>query len=317
MITNNIDKAIEVLNLDKVIGLPTETVYGLAGNAFSEVAVQKIFQLKKRPLFNPLIVHIKSIEQLNEVATNIPVAAIQLADAFWPGPLTLVLEKQSKVPALVTGNKETVAVRIPHHPVALELLHKLSFPLAAPSANPFGSISPTTAEHVFSYFKESLEVILDGGDCERGIESTIIGFENNQPVLYRHGSIALEEIEEVIGEVYVYDSNSKKIMAPGMLKKHYAPKTTTILTDNIENSIQHYANRKVGLLLFRTPLSNQENRVVEVLSETGNLKEAARNLYAALHRLDDLKLDIIIAEKLPQEGLGKSINDRLQRAVEK
>lgn len=317
MITTNIEKAIEVLNNNKVIGMPTETVYGLAGNAFSEIAVQQIFQLKKRPLFNPLIVHIKSIDQLNNVAKNIPHAAIQLANAFWPGPLTLVLEKQPKIPALVTANKETVAVRIPHHPVALELLNKLSFPLAAPSANPFGSISPTTAVHVFNYFKEELEVILDGGECERGIESTIIGFENNCPVLYRHGSIALEEIEAVIGKVNVYDSTSKKIMAPGMLKKHYAPATTTILTDNIEHSIQHYSDRKVGLLLFKPPLNNQENRVVEVLSVTGNLKEAAKNLYAALHRLDRLKLDIIIVEKMPQVSLGKSINDRLQRAVEK
>lgn len=317
MITSNIEKAIEVLNNNKVIALPTETVYGLAGNAFSDIAVQQIFDLKKRPFFNPLIVHVQSIEQLHEVAKNIPPIAIQLAEIFWPGPLTLVLQKQAQIPAIVTGGKETVAVRMPNHAVALELLSQLNYPLAAPSANPFGSISPTTAKHVFDYFKDTIEVILDGGECERGIESTIIGFENGLPILYRHGSIALEEIEQVIGKVATLNTSAKEVKAPGMLARHYAPETKTILTDNIQDSLHQFSGKKIGLLLFKETFIYNGIGLVEVLSKTGNLKEAAKNLYAAMHRLDHALLDVIIAEQLPQEGLGKSINDRLQRAVKK
>jgi L-threonylcarbamoyladenylate synthase len=185
--TTNIATAAQALIKDEIIAIPTETVYGLAGNAYSENALKKIFELKKRPFYNPLIVHIKSTQFLDMVATDIPDMARKLAEEFWPGSLTLVLKKQSHIPDIVTAGKETVAVRVPNHPVALALLEKLEFPLAAPSANPFGSISPTTAMHVSNYFKENLEIILDGGACQNGIESTIIGFENNQPILYRHG----------------------------------------------------------------------------------------------------------------------------------
>ena len=173
MISKDINEAIEELQSDNIIGLPTETVYGLAGNAYSEKAIEKIFALKQRPLYNPLIVHIKSANFLSEVAAEIPEKAQILADAFWPGPMTLVLKKKSHIPGIVTAGKDTVAVRVPSHPIALDLLGQLDFPLAAPSANPFGSISPTCASHVFNYFGDRLKIILDGGDCQRGIESTI------------------------------------------------------------------------------------------------------------------------------------------------
>jgi len=194
MITTDLAAAVEALTAHQIIAIPTETVYGLAGNAFSEEAIAKIFKLKKRPLYNPLIVHIKSVDFLTKVAQEIPEVALVLAKAFWPGPLTLVLKKRSIIPDIVTAGKDTVAIRVPNHPMTSQLLNELDFPLAAPSANPFGSISPTTAHHVSHYFSEELDVILDGGTCERGIESTIIGFENDLPIVYRLGVITLKII---------------------------------------------------------------------------------------------------------------------------
>ena len=177
MITTSLDIAKQKLNDDEIIGIPTETVYGLAGNAYSEIAIKKIFSLKKRPFYNPLIVHIKSAACLSDVASDIPEMAKKMAKEFWPGPLTLILKKQPIISNLITAGKETVAVRVPDHPLTLNLLAQLNFPLAAPSANPFGSISPTSAEHVSNYFKDDLSVVLDGGTCKKGLESTIIGFE--------------------------------------------------------------------------------------------------------------------------------------------
>ena len=318
MITKDISKATEQLRLGEIIAIPTETVYGLAGNAYSERAVEKIFALKKRPLYNPLIVHIKSAGFLPHVARDIPEIAHKLAEAFWPGPLTLVLKKQPRIPDLVTAGKDTVAVRVPGHSLTLALLEQLDFPLAAPSANPFGSISPTYANHVSEYFGERLKVILDGGECQKGIESTIIGFENGQPVLYRLGSLSVEEIEEKIGPVLSRThSEDNRPQAPGMLSRHYAPSTDTYLSDNVEMTIRANPNSKIGLLLFKDqnaliPLERQE-----ILSSSGDLKEAAKNLYAAMHRLDKLDLDMIIAERLPDSGLGKTINDKLLRATKK
>jgi L-threonylcarbamoyladenylate synthase len=317
LITTNLSKAKRALTKDGIIAIPTETVYGLAGNAYSENALKKIFALKKRPLYNPLIVHIKSAAFLNDVAMDIPEIAMQLAKSFWPGSLTLVLKKQTHIPDLATAGKETVAVRVPNHPLTLRLLENLEFPLAAPSANPFGSISPTTAAHVFTYFKDELPIILDGGACEKGVESTIIGFENNQPILYRYGSVSVEDIEAVAGKLMIAVNNDSTPTAPGMLSRHYAPKTVTYLSDNVKHTIQSFSDRKIGLLLFKDAMPHENIFHQEILSKTGSLDEAAKNLYAAMHRLDNSNLDVIIAEKLPNKGLGKTINDRLQRAVKK
>lgn len=317
MITINIDKACEALKSDEIIALPTETVYGLAGNAYSESALKKIFKLKNRPFYNPLILHIKSLNYLKEVAVNIPEIAIKLAEEFWPGPLTLVLKKQEHISDLITAGKNTVAVRVPSHPLTLALLDKLDFPLAAPSANPFGSISPTNAEHVFNYFGEALNVILDGGVCEKGLESTIIGFENNHPILYRHGSISIEEIEKIIGKLSITTNKDKSPNAPGMLSRHYAPKTDTYLTNNIPGLLKCFEGRKIGLLLFKNRIENKNIVHQEILSKSGDFTEAAKNLYAAMHRLDQYKLDVILAERLPDKGLGKTINDKLERATKK
>jgi L-threonylcarbamoyladenylate synthase len=318
MPSNAIQAAVAALQNNEIVAMPTETVYGLAGNAYSEVAVQKIFALKNRPHYNPLIVHIKSAHFLQQVAKNIPVVAIQLADAFWPGPLTLVLEKQDHIPDLVTGGKNTVGVRVPGHPIALELLEALNFPLAAPSANPFGSISPTTAKHVADYFTGRLDIILDGGSCDKGIESTIVGFENGEPILYRQGSTKTEDIEKITGVLKMrVHANNESVVAPGMLSKHYAPSTTTILTDDITSDIQKYSGKRIGVLQLSPTTLPSFVIAVETLSQTGNLEEAAKNLYAAMHRLDHQNLDLIIAQKMPAVGMGLAINDKLERAATK
>lgn len=310
-------EAIYTLQRNHLVAIPTETVYGLAGNGFHEGAVQKIFEWKKRPLFNPLILHIKNEEYLNEVAQDIPEVAHELAKCFWPGPLTLILKKRSHVPDIVTAGQSTVAVRIPHHETTLSLLNLLDFPLAAPSANPFGSISPTAAAHVEHYFGEQGLGILDGGVCDQGLESTIIGFNHDKPVLYRYGSLALEEIEKITGPLHIHHRNDSSPLAPGMLSRHYAPNTTTYLSDHVPELIQSFAGLKIGLLLFSKPFTTFPVHHQEILSPSGQLNEAARNLYAAMHRLDLSESDVIIAERLPNTGLGITINDKLERATKK
>lgn len=315
IISTDLSKAIELLNNEELVAIPTETVYGLAGNIFSEKAVKAIFETKERPFFNPLIVHIPNIEYLETIVEAIPEKAKLLAEAFWPGPITLVLKKKSIIPDLITGGKDTVAVRIPNHPTTLELLNQLEFPLAAPSANPFNRISPTKAEHVENYFKDKIQMVLDGGSCKSGIESTIIGFENGEPIIYRLGSTSVEAIEDVVGTIEVKNKKEVAPEAPGMLERHYAPKTKTILTTNIAEAVETYKDLKIGLLTYNDILNDDVIAYKIVLSEGKNLEEAASKLYDALHQLDQQQLDIIIAEQLPDYGLGKSINDRLQRAT--
>lgn len=312
------EQAIIELKKDGLVAMPTETVYGLAGNAFSENAVKKIFALKRRPFYNPLIVHIKSVQYLENIARDIPDSAYELANTFWPGPLTLILKKGNLVTQSVTSGLDTVAVRIPNHPMALELLEKIDFPLAAPSANPFGSISPTKYEHVSSYFKDKLNVILDGGECESGIESTIIGFdENEDPILYRYGSVALEEIEEVIGRSKILTQTTLLPKAPGMLSRHYAPATECFLTEDVSRMMELFNGKRIGVLLFQERMTDYPLVHQEILSQEGNLKEAAKKLYAAMHRLDKKNLDVIIFQQLPEIGMGITINDKLRRATKK
>ncbi|MCC7466091.1 MAG: threonylcarbamoyl-AMP synthase [Saprospiraceae bacterium] len=313
-ITTDIAEAVECLNREEVIGLPTETVYGLAGNIFSEKAIRNIFSIKQRPLFNPLIVHIGKAEAVEQIAQNIPLPAYQLIAAFWPGPLTLVLERRAGIPDLVTGGKDTVAVRMPNHPMALALLEALNYPLAAPSANPFGSISPTNARHVADYFPEQLELVLDGGPCERGVESTIVGFPDGVPTLYRHGSIPAEEIEAELGQLAYLTRKEHAPDAPGMLSRHYAPATRIVMSTEVAQTVAENTGKRIGLMLFSKPLQEANVAHQEILSPKEDLKEAAMHLYAAMHRLDQMGLDLIIAERFPDAGLGRTINDRLERA---
>jgi L-threonylcarbamoyladenylate synthase len=321
MLNKDIAKAKEILLNNGLVAMPTETVYGLAGNAYSDEAIKKIFELKKRPFYNPLIVHLKSASSMYDVALDIPENAMILANEFWPGPLTLLLNKQDHISDLITAGKNTVAVRVPNHPIALALLNQLDFPLVAPSANPFGSISPTNAEHVLKYFGQKIDLILDGSECDKGVESTIIGFENNKPILYRHGSISIEEIEKITGKLSITTNNDTSPNSPGMLSRHYAPKTDTYLTNDVSELLKSYNGIKIGLLLFKNSFHNYNNAFTiihqEILSKSGDYSEAARNLYSAMHRLDQNKLDIIIAEKFPDIGLGKTINDKLERATKK
>lgn len=314
MISKDIYQAAHLLYQEEIVAIPTETVYGLAANIYSEKAIRKIFELKNRPLTNPLIVHIGSKNQLEELTDNIPELAEKLMGKFWPGSLTLVLNKKEKVPDFVTGGKETVAIRMPNHKKTLQLLNLLPFPLAAPSANPFGCISPSSASHVANYFDRRIPFIIDGGICENGLESTIIGFENDTPVLYRLGSITIEEIENEIGPIKIKKGGDNETTAPGMMNKHYAPETLTVVTSNISEAIYLHKGKRIGLLVFNQKNTDPDIIHQEVLSPKGDLKEAGANLYTSLHRLDAMNLEVIISEKFPEEQWGKTINDRLKRA---
>ncbi|WP_319799858.1 L-threonylcarbamoyladenylate synthase [Flavobacterium sp. N1994] len=315
MISTDLYQAAQLLYHNQNVAIPTETVYGLAGNIYSEKAISNIFALKNRPLVNPLIVHIGSRDQVEDLTIDVSELAQKLMDKFWPGSLTLVLKKKETVPTIITGGKDTVAIRMPNHPLTLKLLQLLPFPLAAPSANPFGCISPTSASHVDHYFQEKLPMVLDGGSCQNGLESTIIGFENHQPILYRLGAIALEDIENEIGPIAIKNFEEQHPNAPGMMARHYAPNTKTIMTSNVKEVLHLHQGKRIGLLLFDTKITDEKIVHQEILSEQGNLKEAAANLYAALHRLDALPLDVILVERFPDNQLGRAINDRLKRAA--
>ena len=312
-IGKEIGKAKNLLTAGELVAIPTETVYGLAANALDGMAVAKIFTVKARPRFDPLIVHVHSVEQARDYAKAFPEKARILATAFWPGPLTLLLKKKDLIPDIVTSGLDTVGIRCPAHPLALELLRQLPFPLAAPSANPFGYISPTTAHHVNAQLGELIPYILDGGPCPVGVESTIVGFENDTPVIYRQGGIAQEAIEDVVGHLVKKISPTAKPLAPGQLDSHYAPIKPLFLGDIalMQKQPQHSNH---GILRFKGAAS-ANNEII--LSKTGNLEEAARNLFAALRQLDDMNVRTILAEEVPDEGLGKAINDRLRRAATK
>ncbi len=335
-IGTNIETAKTLLGAGQLVAIPTETVYGLAANALNIDAVLRIFEAKNRPQFDPLIVHSDSIEKIKDFVTDLPTKAQQLAQAFWPGPLTLLLPKKPIIPDLVTSGLDSVAVRIPNHTLTLKLLSELPFPLAAPSANPFGYISPTTAQHVENQLGSKLEYILNGGECAVGIESTIVGFENDQAIIYRLGGISVEAIEAVIGKVSVQPHSSSNPKAPGMLKSHYSPRKSLVLglgswVGNsglicMSNQINSKSNfeltthdsrptTKIGYLAFQqaSPLFPIEHQ--RILSPSGDFVEAAKNLFAYLRQLDELDIEKIYAELLPEENLGRAINDRIRRAA--
>lgn len=312
-----LSKAIRLLNEDNLVAIPTETVYGLAANAFSEKAIAKIYETKNRPATNPLIVHIASLKELDKLGKNIPDVAYELANAFWPGPLTLVVEKTDLVPLLATAGKSTVGVRMPNHSLTLDLLGRLNFPLVAPSANRSNHISPTSPDHVKKSLGDKAPYVLDGGNCQRGIESTIVGFELGKPVVYRLGALSKESIEEVLGYSIrmVEVKDDKQVLSPGMSKKHYSPQTPFVFTESIHEELQNCHGKKVGVMSVKEIKGLAPNVIQKVLSSTGDLEMAASQLYAVMHELDGLGLDLIIAEKMPEEGLGKAINDRLTRAA--
>ena len=308
---DNIDRAAALLRSGAVVAFPTETVYGLGADAFDARAVARIFEIKARPTFDPLIVHVVSEAMLARVADAVPARARTLIEYFWPGPLTLVLRKRAEIPALVSAGLETVAVRMPAHPVARALIECAETPLAAPSANPFGYLSPTRAEHVAEMLGERVDCILDGGATEHGVESTIVMLEP-EPTLLRPGAIAVEAIEAVIGPLVREISDEARPLAPGRLEQHYAPHTRVRIVDDAA-LVPSSERAGAALLAFhRAPEGYGE---VRVLSERGDLREAAAHLFEYLHELDRSGVARIDAERVPSEGIGLAINDRIERAA--
>jgi len=313
-IGSDIDAAKRFLDNHEIVAIPTETVYGLAANAFKIEAIEKIFIAKKRPFNNPLIVHIGDLETLRELVKDIPLKAQMLIDHFFPGPLTILLPKKDIIPDIVTAGLSHIAVRMPSHPLARKLLQKLNYPLAAPSANVFGSISPINPTHVLKQLGGKIPYILDGGDCELGIESTIIGFEGTTPVIYRSGSIAKDRLENIIGPVTVHKSKTTVLVAPGMLNHHYSPATPLYLTDDIAETMSRYSQAEVGLITFSEYSKVLPIKQQIVLSFSANIDEAAHHLYAAMYTMDESKYKVIMVQRMPDRGVGQAINDRLHRA---
>ena len=312
----SIRQAGRIIKTGGLVAFPTETVYGLGCDAMNANAAAKVFEVKQRPQFDPLIVHIADLKQLEMVIESLPAVGQRLIDTFWPGPLTLVLPKQPAIPDLITAGLSTVAVRMPNHPVAQTLIREAGTPIAAPSANPFGYVSPTTAQHVADGLGNKVDLILDGGPCLVGVESTIVSLAGPQPELLRPGSITIEQLSSIIGSIRRSSSVNHKPIAPGQLSRHYATRTPlTILASAGARPILKDGAR-AGLLIH-SHQKDADNRfaAVEVLSPTGDLREAARHLFAALRRLDSLGLDRIYAEPCQEEGLGIAIMDRLRRCA--
>ncbi|MDP4763890.1 MAG: L-threonylcarbamoyladenylate synthase [Salibacteraceae bacterium] len=314
-ISSDIAFAEKALTAGELVAIPTETVYGMAGNGFNESAVKQIFKVKNRPFYDPLILHTNSIEKLESWGLKIPEVLQPLAKAFWPGPLTLLIKKSAQVPEIITSGLDRVAVRIPSHATTLDLLSRLPFPLAAPSANPFGYVSPTTPEHVAVHFEGKIAMVLDGGPCNVGIESTIVGIENGKPTVYRLGGLSIERIESVVGKVQVNTSSSKP-SAPGMLSKHYSPNKEIVTVDSI-TELRKIETRKTAFILFDLKKDVPPAKLIQ-LSLTSDHDEAAQKFYDALRHWDnDESITRLVIERLPDFGLGRAINDRLLRAAAK
>lgn len=315
----NVTAAAQKLRNGGLVAFPTETVYGLGADATNPTSVAGIFESKGRPTFDPLIVHVPHIRSAIRLAADFPATARILAEAFWPGPLTLVLPKRDLIPDLVTAGLPGVGIRIPQHEIALDLLREAGCPVAAPSANPFGGISPTTAQHVLDGLGGRIDAVLDGGPCNVGVESTVLSLMSATPTLLRPGGLPLEEIERLIGPVARATSDSElpdeAQPAPGMLSRHYAP-TTRLVTIPVDEAAVSKAGQKCGLLTWGTQTAEKEGfQVVEYLGETDDMRTCAANLFAAMRSLDSQNLDVIIAHSFPDTGLGLALNDRLRRAA--
>jgi L-threonylcarbamoyladenylate synthase len=308
-------KAAELLRRGEIVGLPTETVYGLAADALNGAAVAKIFETKERPRFDPLIVHLPGLAWLERVARidqESRGVVGRLIAQFWPGPFTLVLPREKMVPDIVTAGLDTVAVRISAHLVFGEIIRGVDLPLAAPSANRFGRVSPTTAQHVLDELDGRIPLIVDAGATLHGIESTIVAVRNGRIELLRRGPISAEQLE-AFGEVFLPQA-AQRPEAPGQLPSHYAPRTPLVLADDL-HSFAVPSNKRCGLLAWNSPAGAKQFAEIRQLSSSQDLREAAANLFRYLRELDQLNLDLLVAEKLPEEGLGAAINDRLCRAA--
>lgn len=321
----------EILRSGGLVVFPTETVYGLGANALDADAVASIFRAKGRPSDNPLIVHICRIDQVYDLADDLTVQARRVAEAFWPGPLTLILPKKPCIPAQVTAGLDTVALRMPDHPVALALLDIAGVPVAAPSANTSGKPSPTTAEHVLRDLDGKVDMIVDGGSCRIGLESTVLDMTSEPPIILRPGGVSREDLEGVLGHVEadadVDEHNSQgPPRSPGMKYRHYAPKAKVVLVNGKAlNKIQdkvneligayHAQNMTVGVLASRETMKRYEAEAVFPVGTRTQLETVAQNLFHGLRYLDDYNVDIIIAEGYPDEGIGTAVMNRLKKAA--
>ncbi len=311
----NIAYAAEIIKNGGLVSFPTETVYGLGADGLNPIASARIFEAKNRPAFNPLILHIADKETLGKIADWENSNVEKLIAKFWPGPLTLVLPKKKIVPEIVTAGNPTVAVRMPNHDVALKLIKLAGTPIAAPSANRFGQLSPTEAPHVVKQLKNRVDVILNGGKCEVGVESTILEITGDDIFLLRHGGLPLEEIEAVVGKVKTKPHNTAKPNSPGQLLFHYSP--TIPLKFLSAATLTEYSGKRIGAIFFKKKSFDGTFALEKILSTGGDLREAAANLFAFLHEFEKENIDVILIEPVEETGLGRAIMDRLRKASNK
>lgn len=309
----------EILKNGGLVAFPTETVYGLGADVFNTKAVARIFEVKKRPYFDPLICHIADIDTADKLGfiTNRDLFD-KLTKAFWPGPLTIILPKTDKVPDIITGGLDTVAIRMPANQIALDLIKYSTGAVAAPSANPFGYLSPTKAIHVINTIGSEIEAVIDGGAATFGIESTVIDITTDKPQILRYGALAVEDIENVLGCSLEYYANINKLKfkSPGQIKKHYSPTKKIVLWENI-SELETADFKRSAILFFSEVKGDYPFKEAVSLSKNGDFVEAASNLFELLHELEECDIDTIYAEMVPQLGLGRAIQDRLNRASAK
>lgn len=318
IVCQDVSTASAMLRNGQLVAFPTETVYGLGADARNPESVARIFESKQRPTFDPLIVHVTGTDSAKSITSQFPKIAEQLAAAFWPGPLTLVLPKSPIIPDLVTAGLPGVGIRIPSHPVALRLLTEAGCPVAAPSANPFSQISPTTAQHVLDGLAGRIDAVLDGGPCGIGVESTVLSLMAERPTILRPGGLPIEEIEAVVGPVEraIPDDSQENAAqpAPGMLSRHYAPRTRLLIISPDEEA-RPVSGHRSGLLTYGTRAEDDRFQKTVRLAESDNLRTCAAHFFAGLRSLDAENLDVIIARSFPATGLGIALNDRLRRAA--
>ncbi len=317
----------------KLVAFPTETVYGIGANAFDAAAVEKIYKAKRRPSSDPLIVHIADVAQLDDIVEDVPELAWQLAQAFWPGPLTLILNKTDKIPSNVTSGKPSVAVRMPSHPIAQELIRRAQRPIAAPSANLFSKPSSTSGKHVSEDFVDELDMVLDGGESTIGVESTVVNLTASVPVVLRPGGLPVEALRKFIPELQIktsYLDEETTAASPGMLLKHYSPNARLVLylgddpkrvAERMKNEAEKLEADGLGIGILCSSQQgkqlNNGNRAVFELGEEGDLETISKSLYRGLRHLDEDRVDVILASApVSSEGLGLAIRDRLYRSAE-
>lgn len=307
-----IEQAVAVLRAGDVVVFPTETVYGLGADALNPYAVAKIFEVKRRPRFDPLIIHVASKGAVFDIAEHVHPLAVRLIDRFWPGPLTIIFRKNESIPDIVTAGLSTVGIRMPSHPVALALIRTLGRPVAAPSANPFGYISPTRVRHVVQSFKDRVPIVLNGGNSQFGLESTIVSINNGRITIHRHGAVPVEEIQKM-GEAVEEKVKGDICEAPGELPYHYAPMKPLRIIDDIDEIVLQDSS----FLGFTEKEKKPVSRYTKYLSRNGDMTEAASNFFSHLIDLDLDDIDVIYAERIPEQGLGKAMMERLEKAAKK